>query len=73
MNMLIIIVAISNLEKEKNFQEKHYKEKEEWPTMGFSPDADFPCIYAEKCISTVYLKEDFSKYENFPIFYIFNQ
>ena len=46
---------------------KHYKEKEEWPTIGFSPDADFPCIYAEKVIATVYLKDDFSKYENYPI------
>lgn len=46
---------------------KHYKEKEEWPTIGFSPDADFPCIYAEKGIATVYLKDDFSKYENYPI------
>ena len=25
-----------------------YKEKEETPTMGFSPDARFPLIYAEK-------------------------
>ena len=46
---------------------KHYKEKEEWPTIGFSPDADFPCIYAEKGITTVYIKEDFSKYKNYPI------
>ncbi len=46
---------------------KHYKEKEEWPTIGFSPDADFPCIYAEKGIATVYIKDDFSKYENYPI------
>ena len=28
----------------------HYKEVEELPTVGFSPDADFPCIYAEKSI-----------------------
>lgn len=46
---------------------KHYKEKEEWPTIGFSPDADFPCIYAEKGILTVYIKDDFSKYENYTI------
>ena len=46
---------------------KHYKEKEEWPTIGFSPDADFPCIYAEKGIVTVYIKDNFSKYENYPI------
>lgn len=29
---------------------KHYKEKEELPAVAFSPDADFPCIYAEKSI-----------------------
>lgn len=29
---------------------EHYKEKEEWPSISFSPDADFPCIYAEKMI-----------------------
>ena len=46
---------------------KHYKEKEELPTIGFSPDADFPCIYAEKGIATVYLKDDFTKYKDYPI------
>ena len=40
---------------------KHYKEKEELPIIGFSPDADFPCIYAEKGIATVYFKDDYSK------------
>jgi succinyl-diaminopimelate desuccinylase len=29
----------------------HYFEKEEMPTIGFAPDADFPIIYAEKGIS----------------------
>ena len=46
---------------------KHYKEVEEWPTIGFSPDADFPCIYAEKGICTVYIKDNYNKYENLPI------
>lgn len=46
---------------------KHYKEIEEWPTIGFSPDADFPCIYAEKGICTVYIKDNYNKYENLPI------
>jgi succinyl-diaminopimelate desuccinylase len=27
---------------------EHYFDKEEMPTMGFAPDADFPIIYAEK-------------------------
>ena len=46
---------------------KHYKETQELPTIGFSPDADFPCIYAEKGISTIYLKDDYLKYENLPL------
>ena len=35
---------------------KYYKEHEELPTIGFSPDADFPCIYAEKAILNCSLK-----------------
>ena len=46
---------------------KHYKETQELPTIGFSPDADFPCIFAEKGICTIYLKEDFSNYQNLPL------
>ena len=46
---------------------KHYKKVEELPTISFSPDADFPCIYAEKGISTLYIKDDYNKYSNFPI------
>ena len=39
----------------------HYKEiGEEAPTVGFSPDADFPCIYAEKGILSVRLRHPFS-------------
>ncbi|MDG4656469.1 dipeptidase PepV [Ectobacillus antri] len=33
----------------------HYFKKEEMPTMGFAPDADFPIINAEKGISTVHI------------------
>lgn len=33
----------------------YYKEHEELPTIGFSPDADFPCIYAEKGFLNAYL------------------
>lgn len=46
---------------------KHYKKVEELPTISFSPDADFPCIYAEKGISTIYIKDDYNKYSDFPI------
>ena len=40
---------------------EYYKKHEEWPNIGFSPDADFPCIYAEKGICTMYLESDYSK------------
>jgi len=46
---------------------KHYKETEEFPTIGFSPDANFPCIYAEKGILTLHIRDDYSKYANAPI------
>ena len=42
----------------------YYKNHEELPTIGFSPDADFPCIYAEKAILTCYLKSNFSSFKN---------
>ncbi|MEE0865403.1 MAG: dipeptidase PepV [Clostridia bacterium] len=42
---------ILGLNEERNWKcIKHYKEVEEMPTFAFSPDADFPCIYAEKSI-----------------------
>ncbi len=34
---------------------EYYKKKEEAPSFGFSPDADFPCIYAEKGLLNVFL------------------
>lgn len=43
---------------------EYYKEHEEIPSIGFSPDADFPCIYAEKGLISPYLLMDYSKYEN---------
>lgn len=46
---------------------KHYKEVEEIPQIGFSPDAEFPCIYAEKGITTIYIKDDYSAYEKCSI------
>ena len=39
----------------------YYKEHEESPTIGFSPDADFPCIYAEKSILTSYFSMNYNK------------
>ena len=42
----------------------YYKQHEEFPTIGFSPDADFPCIYAEKTILTSYLKMNYKDFLN---------
>ena len=38
---------------------EYYKAHEELPTIGFSPDSDFPCIYAEKSIVSSYLSCDY--------------
>lgn len=35
---------------------KHYTEHEEMPSQGFSPDADFPVIYAEKGVLNIKIK-----------------
>ena len=34
---------------------EYYKKHEELPKFGFSPDADFPCIYAEKGLLSVFV------------------
>ncbi len=41
----------------------HYFEKEETPTVGFVPDADFPIIYAEKGIADFTYEFDGSRHE----------
>lgn len=52
---------IVGLNEEKSWKcINYYKQHEEWPTIGFSPDADFPAIYAEKGIMSVELKNAFS-------------
>lgn len=43
---------------------EYYKKHEEIPTIAFSPDADFPCIYAEKGVLTTYIAEEYTKYEH---------
>lgn len=45
----------------------YYKAHEEIPTVGFSPDADFPCIYAEKAILTVKTKAKYVENSNIKI------
>ncbi len=41
----------------------HYFQKEEMPSMGFAPDADFPIIYAEKGIADYDLVQDLSHFD----------
>ena len=38
---------------------EYYKGHEEMPTLGFSPDADFPCIYSEKALLSAYTEEKY--------------
>ncbi len=51
---------IIGLNEEKDWKcIQHYKQVEESPTISFSPDANFPAIYAEKGILSVQLKHPF--------------
>ena len=58
---------IIGLNEEKDWKcINYYKEREEWPSIGFSPDANFPGIFAEKGILSIELKHNFS-IKNFEI------
>lgn len=58
---------ILGLNEEKSWKcIEYYKLHEEWPTIGFSPDANFPGIYAEKGIMSIELRNKF-KVKNFEI------
>lgn len=46
---------------------EYYKSHEELPTVGFSPDADFPCIYAEKGFLNAFLKSNYNSDDNIKI------
>lgn len=51
---------ILGLNEEKSWKcINYYKTQEEFPTIGFSPDANFPAIYAEKGIMSLELSSDF--------------
>lgn len=51
---------IIGLNEEKDWEGiNRYKQTEELPTIGFSPDASFPCIYAEKGIITLSISKEF--------------
>lgn len=52
---------IVGLNEEKNWKcIEYYKKHEEIPSIGFSPDGDFPCIYAEKSVISILLSEKIS-------------
>lgn len=52
---------ILGLNEEKSWKcINYYKEHEEWPSIGFSPDANFPAIFAEKGIMSIVLKNIFN-------------
>ena len=51
---------IVGLNEEKSWKcIEHYKKFEEHPVIGFSPDANFPAIYAEKGIMSIEIKNKF--------------
>lgn len=56
------IRLIVGLNEEKDWKcIEYYKKHEEIPTLGFSPDSDFPCIYAEKSVISLFLYQEISK------------
>lgn len=58
---------ILGLNEEKSWKcIEYYKQNEEWPSIGFSPDANFPAIYAEKGILSLEFINDF-EIDNFEI------
>lgn len=59
---------ILGLNEETNWKcIERYKETEELPTIAFSPDGVFPCIYAEKGFLTLYLNEQIKQNEDIII------
>lgn len=59
---------ILGLNEEKDWEcIKYYKANEEIPTLGFSPDADFPCIYAEKGLLSTYLSSPYHSNDSIKI------
>lgn len=46
---------------------EYYKKHEETPSFGFSPDADFPCIYAEKALLSTYLSTPYNANDSINI------
>lgn len=58
---------IVGLNEEKDWKcIEYYKKHEEIPNIGFSPDGDFPCIYAEKSVISLLLSEKISNFSFTP-------
>ena len=58
---------IIGLNEEKGWKcIEYYKKHEEWPSIGFSPDSNFPAIFAEKGILSLELKNNF-EFKDFEI------
>lgn len=52
---------IVGLNEEKDWKcINYYKAHEEIPSVGFSPDSDFPCIYAEKSVLSLCISDKLS-------------
>ena len=59
---------ILGLNEEKEWKcINYYRKNEEYPSIGFSPDADFPCIYAEKGIINVFIEAPLNNQEKIII------
>lgn len=62
------IRLIVGLNEEKDWKcIDYYKSHEEIPTLGFSPDADFPCIYAEKSVISLNIIDNLPYQKNSSI------
>lgn len=49
---------------------EYYLEKDEVPSIGFTPDADFPIIYAEKGLTVFNITKNFNANEKGTVLYI---
>ena len=55
------IRLILGLDEERHWDcINHYQKLEELPSVSFSPDSDFPCIYAEKLIASISISMPYS-------------
>ena len=65
-NKRVRLILGLNEENDWKYIER-YKQTEEIPSISFSPDANFPCIYAEKTIESIFIKEIYKKDEKLYI------